>query len=121
MASSSWLRWLRSFVRPQSRAARRNHRLDLESLEDRLAPASFIWTGGGGAANPNWSNPANWLTGAPTGLGLANQPEDLSFGTFAPAAFRNATNDIAPNGGAAKFNSITISASGYDLKGVPLT
>jgi RHS repeat-associated protein len=35
----------------------------LETLEDRLAPASFTWTGGG--TTNNWSDPHNWSSMVP--------------------------------------------------------
>jgi hypothetical protein len=39
--------------------------LQVESLEDRLAPSVFLWTGGAGDAAGAWSNGANWSTGTP--------------------------------------------------------
>src|SRR5262245_38591410 len=44
--------------RPAPRALQRRP-LVLEQLEDRLAPATFRWDGGGGA-DTSWHNAANW-------------------------------------------------------------
>src|SRR5262245_58236477 len=43
--------------RPAGLTARRRP-LDLERLEDRLAPAQVNWTGGGD--NTSWNDPLNW-------------------------------------------------------------
>jgi autotransporter-associated beta strand protein len=97
-------------VRPRTPSCR----LVLESLEERLAPATYIWSGGGGATNNKWSLGANWVGGiAPSGS--ATTLDDLVFDTR--AANRLTQNDLAN----ATFNSITISASGYTLKGNALT
>src|SRR5438445_9299797 len=82
MASSPWTRWLRSFFRPLPKRARQpGRRPQLEPLESREAPATYIWTGAG--TNQRWSTPGNWInstTGlnqAPTGVAAAL--EDLVF------------------------------------------
>jgi autotransporter-associated beta strand protein len=38
----------------------------LEGLEDRLTPATHLWTGAAGAGDLTWSNPTNWNGGVPT-------------------------------------------------------
>jgi autotransporter-associated beta strand protein len=43
--------------------ARKQRRLALEPLEDRVVPATDSWTGGAGLANLNWSATANWSLG----------------------------------------------------------
>src|SRR5947209_14473756 len=66
-----------------ARAHRSLSRLTLEQLEDRLAPATHFWIGGG--ANNNWSNGNNWIGGiAPTATEAT--PIDLVFPTNAAAA-----------------------------------
>ena len=50
------------------------HRLKIDRLEDRLAPAIATWDGGG--ANNNWTTAANWVGD------VAPQPgDDLVFGS----------------------------------------
>src|ERR1043166_532403 len=49
--------------RESKRPARRSVRPAIEMLEDRLAPATYTWTGNG--ANDLWSNAANWDIGVP--------------------------------------------------------
>src|SRR5690242_65225 len=109
MASSSWLRWVRSLVGLRNRTARRVHRrhtLRVELLEDRLAPATFVWTGGSGIDN-NWGTGANWQGGvAPAGSGQ----EDLEFPAFTAVTTTN--NNLI----GAAFNSLTFDGSNYDVK-----
>lgn len=90
----------------------------LEHLESRLAPATFIWSGGGGT-NTRWTLGSNWVGGvAPTGS--AATLDDLVFPSTATQ--RSTFNDIPVIGGvAAKFNSITISAGNYTLAGNPIS
>src|SRR5436190_10339753 len=64
----NWRRWLgRSTpVRKRNPHRKTAKRLQVEQLESRLAPATFIWSGAGG--NSNWSSGANWQGGlAPSG------------------------------------------------------
>src|ERR1700720_2011402 len=65
----NWRRWLGSATRSRKRNnphRTTTKRLEVEQLEARLAPATFIWTGAGG--NSFWSTGANWQGGvAPTG------------------------------------------------------
>src|SRR5262249_39694277 len=73
--NKNWNRWVGCFSPRSTTDARRNAttstrritpRLHLETLEDRLAPATFTWSGAGG--NGLWSNPANWVgNSAPKG------------------------------------------------------
>ncbi len=81
-----------------------SRRLQLESLEDRLAPATHTWTG---AVSNLWSNNGNWTGGAPTTDSLA----DLVF----PTGVANLTNinDITN----LLINSITYTGSGYTTSG----
>src|SRR5262245_16517107 len=108
MSSFSWVRWLRSAL-PQPRKALKKapQKLLLERLEDRLAPADATWTGGAGAANPQWSNAANWQGGIrPTGA--------LDNLFFPNVANKTSVNDLAAG---AQINSITFSSGGYTLSG----
>ena len=111
MNAKIWGRWVSRLFQQRRRgrglvAARR---LAIESLEDRLAPATISWTGGG--TNDNWANPANWnLSRAPVG------GDDLIFGTLAPANERTTVDNL---NGLPVFNTITIAASGYVINGSP--
>ena len=92
----------------------------LEVLEDRLAPATFTWTGNDIINNnSNWSDGNNWVGGvAPTGqvdAGTTSTYDDLVF----PSGAKNTTTNNDLSG--ATFNSISISASGYTLGGNALT
>src|SRR5436853_5900294 len=112
MHSFSLRRWLRSMfgkVQPgQRRPIGRRHVVEL--LEDRLAPATFQWSGLGNT--DQWSNAANWVgNSAPSGTGN----DDLVFP--AGAAKLANTNNIT----AGIFRTITISGGGYTLKGNELT
>src|SRR5438045_9164954 len=46
-------------VRPRTR----RFRLELQSLEDRTAPATHVWQGASGGS---WSFASNWTNGVPT-------------------------------------------------------
>ena len=56
----NWRRWLGRSTPARKRNPHRKtaKRLQVEQLESRLAPATFIWSGAG--ANSNWSTGANW-------------------------------------------------------------
>src|SRR3989442_15307140 len=83
--------------------------LALLTLAPRGAAQTFTWTG---ASNPNWKTNANWLGGAaPTGNGGENL-------VFPSGASNLSTNNNINN---SKFNSITISGSGYTLGGSAIT
>src|SRR5262249_11302599 len=64
MLSNWFYRWVRgksvAKCRP-SRAVRRRVLLELDQLENRLAPATFTWQGGNGTTGTLWSNPNNWV------------------------------------------------------------
>jgi autotransporter-associated beta strand protein len=93
-----------------------NLRLSLQSLEDRVVPTNFIWTGLG--TDANFSTAGNWISDnpmflAPTGL---DATDNLNFDDTAGTQ-RTAVNDLL----VANFNSITISASGYTIQGREIT
>ena len=112
MNAKIWGRWV-SRLFSQRKSARQQpanrRRLAFEPLEDRVTPATFIWTGGG--TNSNWSTGANWQGGvAPTSL--ANP--DLVFSlALTPISERTTTNDLTN----LTVKAITISAPNYTLNG----
>ena len=120
MKRFSWITWLRSRMVPQSKTYRKSPPPRLEELETRMAPATFTWTGTG--ANNNWSNNMNWIENganiAP--VGSAGYLADL---VFPPGATQFTANNNLPlvNGNNPTFDSITISGSGYNLTGNPIT
>src|SRR5262245_5665867 len=81
--NSSWNRWISRLIKPKTRSVskRTPGRLRLESLEERLSPATNIWTGGGG--NTFWNTPANWSAGH-----VPQPNEDIEFGAAAPIGSR---------------------------------
>jgi large repetitive protein len=81
-------------------------RLSVEMLEDRVVPATFIWSGLGG--NNNWSTGANWAGGVAPSSGAS---PDLVFNSVTPRM--NTSNDIP----GLVVNSISMSASNYTLGG----
>jgi len=84
-------------------------RLVLETLEERLTPATDAWTGGPvGNANFNWSHAANWSNGVP------NPGDDLVFPGGVALTSLNNNNDLPSS---TTFNSITFSGSGYTISG----
>ena len=95
----------KSQVREQSR----RKRLGLEWLEVRLAPATDIWTGLGGA-NTAWSNAANWSRANIQQVPQAG--DDLLFD--GRTTNRTTNNDLAAG---FSINLITIDASNYTLGG----
>jgi autotransporter-associated beta strand protein len=106
-----WGRWVtRLFRQRRARRPQSRRRLAVESLEDRVTPATtFVWTGLG--SNNNWSTGANWQGNvAPTSLAVP----DLVFNSVTPRM--NTNNDII----SLSVNSITISASNYTLSGAKL-
>lgn len=122
MKRQLWARALRSLFAPRTRTLTRRGPI-LEHLESRLAPATFIWTGGAGAANTTISTGANWQGGvAPSGLPDAG--DDLVFP--ASATQRTVNNDLPQSGNIpATFKSISIigdlSGSFYSLAGNSIT
>src|SRR5262249_49360527 len=113
MPEFSWLRFLRSLSRmPGRKPEKVSRRVRLEQLEDRLAPATFQWSGAG--ANSNWSTGANWVGGvAPSPTAFA----DLDFPTLPAGRITSTNNDLLN----ASFRSITFSGPNYTLAGNPIT
>lgn len=109
-------RWLKGqFAVAKKKPSRRPSwgRVSLESLEDRLAPATYTWRG---TASGLWSNPQNWVGSNPPQL---SDPEvRLIFGTEATSN-RTTMNDIA--GGPLRIVDINFAAEGYTLGGNPLS
>ena len=63
MPPFTWTRWLRSFFRPKGQTFRKStHRPGVEALENRLAPATYTWSGAG--ANNSWGTKENWVGNA---------------------------------------------------------
>jgi hypothetical protein len=83
----------------------RKHRLRIERLETRLAPAIATWDGGG--ADNHWTTAANWA-----GDVAPNPGDDLSFpfGAAQPIT----VNDFAAG---TAFNSISTNATNYQFSG----
>src|SRR5437588_10823176 len=84
MPPFSFVRWLKSLRKSTRQTCRikSKHRLTLEELEYRLAPASHVWTGGAGPSDPNWRTAANWSTPLPTSASFKDadgQYPDLVF------------------------------------------
>jgi autotransporter-associated beta strand protein len=120
MAPFSWSRWLRSLSTPRAKSVRRPRRQPprLEVLEDRLAPATYTWTGLG--ANQDWSNNNNWIIG---GKKIAPQPNEFADLVFPSTAAQLLTHNDFPvfAGSEATFDSITFSGSNYIVTGNQLT
>ncbi len=122
MAQSWWRRWLNRTSESSRRqragksSARRltDHpswkgiKLNLERLEDRLAPAVMTWTGGG--TDGNWSTAANWG-------GTAPSPGDIL--VFPSGVANVITNNDYAAGTA--FGGIQVSGDGYTLAGDAVT
>src|SRR5262249_50893250 len=84
------------------------HRLELELLEHRLAPATHTWTG---ATSNLWSDNTNWNGGSPAG----DTSAVLVFpGGTANLSIMNDLNNLA-------VQSITFSGNGYSISGNQLT
>ncbi|HJT78664.1 MAG TPA: autotransporter-associated beta strand repeat-containing protein [Gemmataceae bacterium] len=119
MGLFGWRRWLRQRAaawglrRPRPRRVPRR-RLTLEALEDRLTPATLMWTGGAFVGNL-WSaqdvgDPGtNWIdiSASPQRFAIPQNGDDLVFP--AGAANQANTDDIA----GLSVRSITFQASGY--------
>ena len=121
MFSFNLKRWLKSWFtrrhgKPIVKKAR--FRLRIEELEDRVTP-SVQWTGGGGA-NTNWSDAANW---GGTNIKLLATPPDLVFPNISVASASN--DDITTstdNSTGFTANSITFqagSSAGWTLTSSP--
>ena len=90
MNAKIWGRWVSRLFQQRRRVrglVARPAALAFESLEDRVAPATISWTGGG--TNDNWANAANWNLGRAPVAG-----DDLIFGTLAPAAERTTVDNL---------------------------
>src|SRR6516162_10442284 len=121
MAPFSWSRWLRSLTRSTTPSLRRPRRRlpALELLEDRLAPATFTWTGLGGGLG-DWSNPKNWTSNGAQAAPPRNGLADLIFPAGVSQVFTH--NDFAVlSTGTATFNSITFAGSNYIVTGNAFT
>lgn len=107
MKRVAWSRWLRTLLsqHPNITARRpKARRLRLEDLEDRLAPATATWDGGG--TTNFWNEAANWVNDVGPAAG-----DDLVFPTgVAKLTAQNNFESVA-------FNSISFSGSGYTLSG----
>jgi RHS repeat-associated protein len=99
MARDIFKRWFRKALSSGPRRARKAG-LHLERLEDRLAPATVVWTGGAGGAGTNWFDPANWAGGQ-----LPGSADDAQVGP----AFAGRT--IAIAGGSATVHSLSCAAN----------
>ena len=113
----SMIIWLRSVLNSLNRqragrglrrvaAHRSTYRVLFETLEDRLAPASHLWSGAGG--NQLWNNAANWSSG-----GAPTATESAVSLTFPSVTSKTAQDNIA----GLTVNSITFTASGYTITG----
>ena len=72
-------RWLRAAFETQTvnRSVRREVRLIVEILEDRLTLDTFLWTGLGN--NPNWSNIVNWSVNGEEATRAPGANDDVDF------------------------------------------
>lgn len=112
MAKFNLPRWLQTLVGTTPKTMhkqRRRHQLRAELLEDRLAPATRIWDGGG--SSNLWSDPQNW----DNNVNVPVNGDDLVFP--AGAARVANSNDID----SLIVNNIAISGTGYALSGNPIT
>ena len=107
MSHNIWRRWVSQLFRRtglKRTRVRHRRRLYFEFLEDRVVPATNIWTGlGTGSTAVDWSNPNNWsLSRAP----IAG--DDIVFNsTTAPIS---ATIDNDPLVSGTSFSSISFNA-----------
>src|SRR5262245_46725588 len=113
MQPRTWTRWLARLFGQQIRTERKPRRRPvLETLEDRLAPATINWLG---TTSGNWNTATNCSA---SGVKRATLPcDDLVFGPTPANATHATTNDIPTTSGVPTYNSITISAGGYSLAG----
>ena len=114
MSHNIWRRWVTDLFR-KNRANRLRKRvrrpLGVEILEDRVVPATDIWTGGGnGITALDWSNVNNWSLGRAPIAG-----DDIVFNSTTAGNKDTFDNDSLATG--ASFNSITFNASGYSISG----
>jgi autotransporter-associated beta strand protein len=108
-------RWMNSLLRTlltkrRSQRPRPSHRLlHLESLERRLVPAHFLWTGHS-PVSFGWATAVNWLN---TTTGLSGVPAAGDDVTLPAGAPKLLTSYNFTDGRV--LNSITISGSGYTV------
>ena len=122
MAPFSWLRWLRSWFRPQGKTFRKRSRaLSLEHLETRITPATYTWKGALGATGNQWNVASNWVENAvPLTVLGPGQTNNLVFSSQAQVLA--SINNIPNTNGVLTVNSITISSvSGFQLSGNAIT
>jgi autotransporter-associated beta strand protein len=114
MASTWWQKRANRANRSSRHSAGRTRmkvyrRLQLEWLENRLAPATHTWTG---AASTLWSNAANWTGGSPAG--------DTDAMLVFPAGAMNLTNSNDLSG--LTITSISFTGSdNYTISGIGIT
>jgi hypothetical protein len=109
----------KSRVKTSALRLRNRVRPRVEALEDRLAPATFVWTGQGGnnlfSTAGNWSNAATGANGTPgagDSLVFPLSPSSLSPGspTVTPGTVND---DLAAN---PTFSSITFLSNGWTIE-----
>jgi autotransporter-associated beta strand protein len=108
---AAWRKWFRGLrPRRKARAPRRpTFRPGTDFvLEERLAPATRVWTGAALGGNANWSAGANWVGGTAPSPG-----DDLVF----PGGAKQIATSVNDFGTGTPFNSVTIDGSGYALSG----
>ena len=87
-------------------ARQSTYRVWFEPLEERIAPASHLWSGAGG--NQLWNNAANWSSG-----GAPTATESAVSLTFPSVTNKTAQDNIA----GLTVNLVTFTASGYTITG----
>lgn len=112
-SNKSFLHWFFSAAsRKKDRRYRRDRptRLNVEELECRVTPATFVWTGqaGGGL----FSNPGNWSNVATNTTGVPTNGDSLIFPLNGPSAAGAVTDDLP---GTTNFNSITFLSAGWTI------
>ncbi len=113
-----WLqRWFPRKAMPVRAASRKrlpspHFRPRVELLEDRLAPATFVWTNAGGTGV--FSNAANWSNAATGAAGTPGNGDSLVFPLNGPANPGTVTDDLA---GITNFSTITFFSNGWTVNG----
>jgi len=121
MAPSQPGRWSKLFGgrRPRAKAKARPggpfFRPNFEHLEDRIAPATYLWTGAG--PNAFWNDASNWTLNGAAAVPVTNGTADLLFPGGA-AQITTSNNNFAA---ASSFHSLTIDAANYTLNGNSIT